>query len=135
MSDMEIRQTQWLSKPDGNIVGTLTDPRIIATAVGAAAGAVLEKQIWIAARETFGVASLENGRMKYYAPSVSGKGKVGHENPALGNNRQLARAGIILGCVAAIEYTPSGTAQYALLGMAAVAAAHILQDIFPSALR
>ncbi|MBX8467268.1 hypothetical protein [Deinococcus sp. RIT780] len=47
-------------------------------------------------------------------------------------NRQLARLGIVVACVAGIEYVPNGNAQYAFLGVAAVAMAHVLQDVFPA---
>lgn len=125
-----MKEQQWLSKPDGNIIQTLTDPRVLATAAGAAAGAVLEKQLWTSMRDTFGIASLENGKLKFYAPDADGK--AGAEAPGLGTNRQLARLGIVVGCVAGIEYIPNGHAQYAFLGVAAVAMAHILQDLFPT---
>lgn len=130
---MNIQKTQWLSKPDGNIVQTLTDPRVLSTALGAAAGAVIEKQLWTGMRDTFGISSLENGRMKFYAPGEDGK--AGAEAPGLGTNRQLARLGLVVGCVAGIEYIPNGNAQYGFLGIAAVAFAHVLQDLFPAALR
>lgn len=125
-----MKEQQWLSKPDGNIIQTLTDPRVLATAAGAAAGAVLEKQLWTSMRDTFGIASLENGKLKFYAPDADGK--AGAEASSLGTNRQLARLGIVVGCVAGIEYIPNGHAQYAFLGVAAVAMAHILQDLFPT---
>lgn len=122
-----LKKEQWLSKPDGNIVGTLTDPRIVATAVGAAAGALIEKQLWTGNRAMFGISSLENGKLKFYAPDADGK--AGAEAPNLGTNRQLARLGLVVGCVAGIEYIPNGHAQYLLLGVAAVAMAHIFQDV------
>lgn len=125
-----MQKQQWLSKPDGNIIETLTDPRVLSTAAGAAAGAVLEKQLWTGMRDTFGVASLESGRLKFYAPDADGK--AGAEAPQLGMNRQLARLGIVVACVAGIEYVPNGNAQYAFLGVAAVAMAHVLQDVFPA---
>jgi hypothetical protein len=127
---MEIQKQNWLSKPDGNIVQTLTDPRVIATALGATAGAYLEKSLWTGARTTFGIASLENGKLRFYAPDATGK--AGAEAPNLGTNRQLTRLGIVVGCVAGIEYIPNGTAQYGLLGLAAVSMAHILQDLIPT---
>ena len=128
-----MQKQQWLSKPDGNIIETLTDARVLATAVGAAAGAVLEKNLWTGQRETFGIASLENGQMKFYAPDASGK--AGVESSQLGMNRQLARLGIVVACAAGIEYVPNGHAQYAFLGVAAVAMAHIFQDLAPAVLR
>lgn len=129
-----IQKQQWLSKPDGNILETLTDPRVLATAAGAAAGAVLEKQLWTGNRATFGIASADSkGNLTFFAPTADGK--VGDPAPNLGMNRQLARLGIVVGCVAGIEYVPNGNAQYAFLGVAAVAMAHILQDAFPTALR
>ncbi|MVN89378.1 hypothetical protein GO986_21825 [Deinococcus sp. HMF7620] len=125
-----MQKQQWLSKPDGNILETLTDPRVLATAAGAAVGAVVEKQLWTGMRDTFGIASMQNGQLKFYAPDADGK--AGEEASQLGMNRQLARLGLVVGCVAGIEYVPNGTAQYAFLGIAAVAVAHILQDAFPA---
>lgn len=125
-----MKKDQWLSKPDGNIIETLTDPRVLATAAGAAVGAVIEKQLWTGMRDTFGIASLQGGTLKFYAPDADGK--AGVEAPQLGTNRQLARLGLIVGCVAGIEYVPNGNAQYAFLGVAAVAAAHVFQDLFPA---
>lgn len=131
---MNVQKAQWLSKPDGNILETLTDPRVMATAAGAAAGAVIEKSLFVGMRDTFGIASLENGQMKYYAVNPE-TGKAGTEAANLGMNRQMARLGLVVGCVAGIEYVPNGTAQYAFLGIAAVAMAHIFQDLAPSVLR
>ncbi|GGB80532.1 hypothetical protein [Deinococcus soli (ex Cha et al. 2016)] len=125
-----MKKEQWLSKPDGNIIETLTDPRVLATAAGAAVGAVIEKQLWTGMRDTFGIASLQGGQLKFYAPDADGK--AGAEAPQLGTNRQLARLGLVVGSVAGIEYVPNGNAQYAFLGIAAVAVAHILQDLFPA---
>lgn len=122
-----MKKEQWLSKPNGNIIETLTDSRIVATALGAAAGAVIEKGLWTSQRSTFGISSLENGKLKFYAPDADGK--AGAQAPNLGTNRQLARLGMVVGCVAGIEYIPNGHAQYLLLGIAAVAMAHIFQDV------
>lgn len=128
-----IPKQLWLSKPDGNIIETLTDARVIATAVGAAACAVLEKNLWTGQRSTFGISSLENGHMVFYAPTADGK--AGDPAPQLGTNRQLARLGLVVASVVVIETVPSGHAQYAALGLAACAMAHIFQDLFPAALR
>ncbi|THF88471.1 hypothetical protein E7T09_04500 [Deinococcus sp. KSM4-11] len=122
-----MQKTQWLSKPDGNILQTLQDPRVLATAVGAAAGAAVEHQLWTGMRDTFGIASVTNGKLKFYAPAADGS--AGAEAPQLGTNRQLARLGVVVACVAGIEYVPNGHAQYAFLGVAAVALAHVFQDV------
>lgn len=128
---LQLKKEQWLSKPDGNILETLTDPRVMATAAGAALGAVMEKSLWTGNRDTFGISSSENGKLKFYAPNA--EGKAGDEIPQLGTNRQLARLGIVVGCVAGIEYIPNGHAQYLFLGVAAVALAHVFQDLVPAA--
>ncbi len=125
----ELPTQQWLSKPDGNIIETLTDTRVLATAAGASMEAVLEKYLWTQYRSTFGIASSVNGTIRYYAPKADGS--AGDEAPQLGTNRQLVRLGLVALSVAGIEYIPNGRLQYVLLGVAAVSLAHIGQDLIP----
>jgi len=125
----ELPQQQWLTKPDGNILETLTDSRVLATAGGASLEAVLEKYLWTQYRSTFGIASSVNGVVKFYAPDADGK--AGAEAPQLGTNRQLVRLGLVALAATGIEYIPNGRVQYLLLGMAAVSVAHIGQDLIP----
>lgn len=128
---MTMDTSRLISPPDGNVLETLTDSRVISTAFGAAIGAFGEKQLWISQRETFGIASLEKGKMKFYAQDPATK-KASKEAPELGTNRQLARFGIVVACVAGIESVPDGNIQYALLGAAAVAMSHMIQDLIPA---
>ncbi len=127
---MSITGNQLLTKPDGNIMETLTDPRVVATALGAVMTAVVERSLWTSQRANFGTTVTENGIVKYYAVDpVTGQKTV--ENPSLGTNRQMARLALVVAAVAAIEYIPDGHTQYAFLGVASVAMAHVLQDSLP----
>jgi len=101
----ELPQQQWLTKPDGNILETLTDSRVLATAGGASLEAVLEKYLWTQYRSTFGIASSVNGVVKFYAPDADGK--AGAEAPQLGTNRQLVRLGLVALAATGIEYIPN----------------------------
>lgn len=126
-----IHKTQLLSPADGNVVQTLTDPRILATAGGVLAGNYGEKAIWKAARKTFGYAVPgQDGRAVYYGQKADGT-QDSTPNPRLGMNRQLARGALVVGAVAAIEYIDSGEAQYLLLGAASLWLTHIAQDALP----
>ncbi|GGJ56577.1 hypothetical protein [Deinococcus roseus] len=129
-----INQNQLLSKPDGNIMGLLQDPRLSATAVGAVIGAAVEKTAYTSNRAMFGVASRDSsGNVVYYRADSAGKA-TSTIDAKLGTNRQLLRLGIMVGAVACIEYVPdkSGLLQYGCLGAASVAAAHFIQEFFPA---
>ncbi len=133
----------YLSKPDGNILGFLQDPRVWATAIGAAAIAFLEKQIFPLNRSLFGYAVEADGTMIFVdqaAFDAAGKGQrltqaANKQNLML--NRQLARVVVIGVLVGVIEFTKKGdpkfiaNLQYVCLGGAAVEIARILQDFFP----
>ncbi|GEM45312.1 hypothetical protein [Deinococcus cellulosilyticus] len=129
-----MEKVQLLSKPDGNILQLLTDPRMITLAVGSVAGAVLEKSLFSMNRAAFGYAINTPAGVQYFASYEEYNAKK-PANPKFGTNRQLARVGIVVGCVAGIEYIPEktgGLMQYTLAGIAAVTLAHAIQEIFPS---
>lgn len=129
-----MNQNQLLSKPDGNIMGLLTDPRLSATAVGAVIGAAVEKTAYISNRGMFGIASRDStGNVVYYRAGADGKATTTID-AKLGSNRQLLRLGLMVGAIAVIEYVPdqSGLLQYGCLGTASVAAAHFIQEFFPA---
>jgi hypothetical protein len=124
-----MTNSQLLSQTDGNILGLLTDPRVSSTAVGAVLGNVLEKQVFANQRAIFGkaVSVAADGSVKYVD-------EAGVEQAKFKTNRQLMHAGLILLGVAAIEYVPdnSGVLQYAMLGLAAISAAHLVQSFVPA---
>ena len=100
--------------------------------MAAVLSAVLEKVAFSSQRGLFGVASIQNGQMVFYRQGADGKADTASGTaPQLGMNRQVARLAMVVGSVAAIEHSSSATAQYALLGVAALSLAHLMQDVFP----
>ena len=129
-----ISGNQLLSKPDGNILELLTDPRLVATAGGAVVGAIAEKALFSSQRAAFGVATpVADGGVKYVKVDSTGKA-TSQEHQQAQQNRQLAHAGLVIGSIAAIEYIPNlpGPMQYVLFGVAVVSAAHLAQSLFPA---
>jgi hypothetical protein len=127
-------EVQLLTKPDGNILQTLQDPRVISTAVGAFAVAVLEK---IAFTQPFmrgivGFAAEDKGNLVILGPDANGKpdAKGGHKS-ALMTQRQLTRLAGVVGCVTLIENTRDLKLQYGLLGAAALLTARVAVDLIP----
>ncbi|MEF2280386.1 hypothetical protein V3W47_18995 [Deinococcus sp. YIM 134068] len=127
-----MNKSQLISPPDGNVLETLTDPRVLATAGGVAAYAYGEKALYKSARNLFGIASAgEGGKVVYYAVKADGTADTSATAPQFGTNRNVARAVGIVGSVALIEYSNSAPMQYALLGGASVLLTHMLQDVIP----
>jgi hypothetical protein len=139
----------YLSKPDGNILEFLRDPRIWATATGATLTAFLEKQVFPMNRDFFGYAvdgtdgTLVFVGKKAWEEAASPKRftKLANEE-AIRLNRALARAILVGLAVGVIEFVkPSGkdkqadlvigNLQYVMLGVGSVAIARTLQDFFP----
>lgn len=126
-----MQKVQLLSPADGNVVETLTDPRVIATGAGVIVTAFGERALWKAARQQFGFAVPgADGKPVYYGQKADGTQDT-TPAPKLGVNRQLARGALVVGAVAGIEFIDNGPAQYGLLGAAALLLAHIAQDAFP----
>lgn len=100
-----MQKVQLLSQPDGNILQLLTDPRMITLAVGATVGGVIEKTLWTSNRSAFGYAINTPSGVQYFDSYEDFTAKK-PANPKYGTNRQLARLGLVLGCVAGIEYIP-----------------------------
>lgn len=129
-----MQKVQLLSQPDGNILQLLTDPRMITLAVGATVGGVIEKTLWTSNRSAFGYAINTPSGVQYFDSYEDFTAKK-PANPKYGTNRQLARLGLVLGCVAGIEYIPEktgGLMQYTLAGIAAISLAHAIQEVFPT---
>ncbi|WP_034343999.1 hypothetical protein [Deinococcus misasensis] len=128
-----IEGKQLLSKPDGNILGLLTDPRLVSTAVGAVTGAVAEKAIFSSQRAAFGVAVPTADGVKYKKVDQNGA-VTNQDHPQAQQNRALLHAGMVIGSIAAIEYIPNlpGPLQYIFFGVAVVSGAHLAQSLFPS---
>lgn len=129
----DLSKSQLISPPDGDVVGTLTDPRVLATAGGVAVTAYAEKALYKANRGLFGIGSPgPGGRVIYYAAKADGSADTSAPAPQFGVNRNIARGVGIVGCIAAIEYSNNGPVQYGLLGGASVLLAHMLQDVVPA---
>ena len=128
----EIVKSDLISPADGNVVETLTDPRVLATGVGVIGAAFGERALWKAARAQFGYAVPgPDGRPIYYGAKADGTQDTAPA-PKLGVNRQLARGVLVVGAVAGIEFIDNAPAQYGLLGVAALLLAHVAQDAFPA---
>jgi hypothetical protein len=129
-----VSQVQLLTKPDGNVLQTLQDSRVICTALGAAASGVLEKLAFAQppVRKVVGFASEKDNNLVFYAPKADGTPDTSKPAPQLGVNRQLLRLAGVAGCVAVIENTNSGQLQYVALGVAAVLIARVALDAVPS---
>lgn len=128
-----MQKAQLLSPPDGKVVETLTDSRVLATVAGVTVGNVAEKYLYKSARQMFGVAvAAAGGAVNYYHAKPDGSADTEKgAAPQFRVNRNVARAVGVVGAVAGIEYTGSGEAQYALLGAASIWFCHILQDTIP----
>lgn len=128
-----MQKVQLLSPPDGHVVETLTDPRILATVGGVVAGNTAEKALFKGARQLFGVAApAAGGTVKYFAAKEDGTADTSKESATYRTNRNVARAAGVIGAIAAIEYSNNGVAQYTLLGSAAVWFSHIVHDLVPA---
>lgn len=128
-----IEGKQLLSKPNGDILGLLTDPRLVSTAAGAVVGAVAEKAIISSQRAAFGVATHgPDGTVKYKKVDANGAVSTA-DHPSAQQNRALLHAGLVIGSIAAIEYIPNlpGPLQYLFFGVAVVSGAHLAQNLFP----
>lgn len=133
-----MQKSQLLSTPDGHVVETLTDPRVLATLAGVTFGNAAEKILFRQARGMFGVAvPAAGGAVNFYAAKADGTADTTQASPQYRTNRNAARAAGIVGAVALIEFTGSennpatGPAQYALLGAASIWGCHLLQDLIP----
>ena len=127
-----MNQQQLISPPNGDVVGTLTDPRVLSTGVGVVGMAYAEKYLWKSARGLFGTSvPSATGRPTFYAVKPDGTTDTSAPAPKLGINRQLARGAAVVGCIAGIEFSDSAPVQYGLLGAASVLLAHVIQDAFP----
>ena len=129
----------YLSKPDGNVLGFMQDQRVWAAAAGAISENLLEKQLFTSLRDNFGLARDVSGQRIYVKKDDEKKvATVAMNTPQFGINRQASRAATVVAAVAAIEYTKSQNRsfavpfQYAMLGVATTALAHIFQDLFPA---
>ncbi len=127
-------KVQLLTKPDGNILDTVRDPRVVGAAIGAVASTALEKLAFTqpAVRKYVGFAQEKDGNLVVLAPDAKGLPDVakGHQQ-SLFNQRQLVRLATIGACVAGIEATANGQLQYILMGAAVVSMARIVLDIVP----
>jgi hypothetical protein len=129
-----VNNTLLLTKPDGNVLQTLQDSRVVSTALGAVAAGAMEKIAFsqTPVRKVVGFAVEKDGALVFYPPKADGTPDTGKPSPQLGVNRQLLRLAGVVGCVAVIENTNSGQLQYAALGVAAVLMARIALDLIPS---
>lgn len=129
-----MTKSQLISPADGRVAETLADPRVLATVLGVVAGNAVEKAAFRGSRQMFGYAVPgANGKVVYYEGKADGSGAdTSKPQPQYQTNRNLARAVTVVGCVAAIEYTNNGPAQYGFLGAGAVLLAHIIQDAVPA---
>jgi hypothetical protein len=121
-------QGDLLLKPNESFMDLAKDARVWASAVGVVIESVVENYVFNQWRATFGFKSDGANGVPVY---VDAKKKP---LPAALQNRQVFRLVTILVNLYLIKLASrfSGEAQYALLGSASVAAAHIAQDLFPS---
>lgn len=136
LQKMKISKDKLISPPDGKVVETLTDTRVLATVAGVTLGNAGEKQLFRAARSLFGVAVPgTDGQVVYYAAKSDGTADTSNPHPQFKVNRNVARAVGVVGAVAVIEYSgegPSaGVVQFAALGAASIWFCHIVQDFVP----
>lgn len=128
-----MTKSQLISPADGNVAETLTDARVVTTVLGVVAASAAEKAIFRSSRQMFGVATpAAGGEIKYFEAKDDGTADTSKEHPQFRTNRNIARAAGVVGCIAAIEYTNNGPAQYGLLGAGAILFAHIIQDAIPA---
>lgn len=132
-------ENDYLSKPDGNVLGFLQDQRVWSAAAGAIAENLVEKQLFTSMRQNFGVARDVNGQRIFVDVANEKKtATLAMNNPSFQTNRHASRVATVIAAVAAIEYTKSQNRsfvvpfQYAMLGAATTALAHIFQDLFPA---
>jgi hypothetical protein len=127
-------KVQLLTKPDGNVLQTVTDPRVIGAALGAVGSSAIEKLAFSqpALRKFVGFAQEKDGNLLILAPDKDGKPDAtkGHQSN-LFTQRQLVRLVGVGACVTGIEATSNGQLQYALMGAAVVLMARIVLDIVP----
>lgn len=133
-----MQKSQLLSTPDGKVVETLTDARLIATLAGVTLGNAAEKHLFRQARSMFGVAVPgPGGTVNFYAAKADGTADTTQTSPQYRVNRNAARAAGIVGAVALIEFTgnennpATGPAQYGLLGALSIWGCHLIQDLVP----
>ena len=124
-------QGDLLLKPSESFLDLAKDPRVWSTAVGVVLESMAENYVFNTWRATFG---FKTGGANGSPVFVDEKKKP---LPAAMQNRQLFRLVTILVNLYLIKLASrfSGEAQYALLGSASTAAAHIAQDIFPALLQ
>lgn len=91
-----------LAKPSANPAEIIQDPRVVATAGGAAGAYFARKAAYEGARSTFGIAVKTPNGVKYYAPKKDSAGNIvadtSREVPGAKMNRILLNlAGTLLG--------------------------------------
>jgi hypothetical protein len=143
-------KTDYLSKPDGNVLALLADSRVWSTAGGAMGGGFLEKTAFIAMRDLFGyeLPTKDGGvvivSQKAYdtAKAASKLGEFTSKDLDIpsANNRQFYRLLNVLAAVSVIEFTKTGSPsfvqnlQYAMLGLSSTAISRFVQQLVPAVL-
>jgi hypothetical protein len=89
-----------LAKPSANPAEIIQDPRVVATAGGAAGAYFARKAAYEGARSTFGIAVKTPNGVKYYAPKKDASGNIvadtSREIPGAKMNRILLNVGGVL---------------------------------------
>lgn len=114
--------------------GVLMDPALYLAGAGVALGNAAEKAIITNSRQVFGVAIPDSATktVKYYTAKADGTADFEKgAKPQFGVNRQLLRVGLTVAAGVGIALIPRREVQAALLGVAGVAAAHVVQDVIP----
>lgn len=115
-------------------LGVLTDPALYLAGLGATLGNAAEKAVITNSRQLFGVAIPDSTTktVKYYDAKSDGTADFAKGAQAkYGMNRQLLRVGLIAAAGVGIALIPRREVQAALLGVAAVSTAHVVQDVLP----
>jgi hypothetical protein len=120
-------QDDLLLKPSESFMDLAKDARVWSTAVGVVVESMVENYVFNMWRATFGFKTDGANGVPVFVD------KAKKPLPAAMQNRQLFRVVTILVNLYLIKLASrfSGEAQYALLGSASTAAAHITQDLFP----
>lgn len=121
-------QNDLLLKPSESFLDLAKDARVWSTAVGVVVESMVENYVFNMWRPMFGFKTDGANGVPVFVD------KAKKPLPAAMQNRQLFRLITVLVNLYLIKLASrfSGEAQYALLGSASTAAAHIVQDLFPA---